>query len=59
MPLDGMPVIGPAKNCPQIYIASMHSGVTLAPLVGQLVSNELLDDCDEGLLAEFRHQRFN
>ncbi len=58
VPQDGLPVVGPARNCPSIYLASMHSGVTLAPFIGHLVANELLDETSEKILDEFRHERF-
>ncbi|KXZ48061.1 hypothetical protein GPECTOR_30g156 [Gonium pectorale] len=40
-PQDGHPIIGPAPSCRGLYIATMHSGVTLAPEVGRLVATEL------------------
>ncbi len=43
LPLDGHPVLGPSPNRPGVYIAIMHSGVTLAPIVGKRVAQELLD----------------
>ncbi len=36
----------------------MHSGITLAPLVGQMVARELLGDSDAALLAACRPGRF-
>ena len=41
LPLDGHPVIGASPNRPDVYMAVMHSGVTLAPIVGQLAAYEL------------------
>ncbi|MEO0974949.1 MAG: FAD-dependent oxidoreductase, partial [Pseudomonadota bacterium] len=41
LPLDGHPVIGPSPARPPVYLAIMHSGVTLAPVVGRLVAQEL------------------
>jgi glycine/D-amino acid oxidase-like deaminating enzyme len=56
-PKDGFPIIG---NCGRkgLYIAVMHSGVTLAPLVGLLASNEILSDDADPSLAPFRLGRF-
>lgn len=56
-PKDGLPIIG---NCGQsgLYIAVMHSGVTLAPLVGLLASNEILSGDADASLASFRLGRF-
>ena len=43
IPEDGKPVIGFATNAPGVYLATMHSGVTLAPAVGRFASMEILD----------------
>lgn len=54
LPLDGLPVIGRPKSLPGIYLASMHSGVTLAPIVGHLAAMEILDGVSVDLLSDFR-----
>ena len=41
LPLDGHPVLGFSTARPDIYLAVMHSGVSLAPIVGQLVAQEV------------------
>ena len=58
MPGDRMPVIGPAPGLPALYIAVMHSGVTLAPSVGDLVAFELVERRVAPLLEPFRPARF-
>ena len=58
LPLDGLPVIGRPRNMPGIYLASMHSGVTLAPIVGHLAAMEILDGVSVTLLSDFRVDRF-
>jgi len=45
-------------NIPGVYLATMHSGVTLAPIIGELVAMELLDGAETNLLADFRPDRF-
>ncbi|KAG2447448.1 hypothetical protein HYH02_007773 [Chlamydomonas schloesseri] len=42
-PKDGHPIIGPAAavGCLGLYVATMHSGMTLAPHVAELVAAEL------------------
>lgn len=55
-PKDGFPIIGDA--CDGLYVAVMHSGVTLAPLAGLLASNEILKGETEPMLAPFRLSRF-
>jgi glycine/D-amino acid oxidase-like deaminating enzyme len=58
MPLDGYPVLGFAKEAPNVYIALTHSGVTLAPLIGQLSSIEILDEARVEMLKPYRPERF-
>ena len=58
MPKDEFPIIGFADRCPNLYIAAMHSGVTLAPLIGQLAALEIVDGARVDLLAPYRLSRF-
>jgi glycine/D-amino acid oxidase-like deaminating enzyme len=58
MPVDEYPIVGFAANCPNLYIAAMHSGVTLAPLIGQLAALEILDEARVSLLEPYRPSRF-
>lgn len=58
MPLDGLPVLGFAEAVPNLYIALMHSGVTLAPLVGELAAIEIVDGARVERLARYRPERF-
>ena len=58
LPHDERPVVGHVKNIPGVYLATMHSGVTLAPIIGELVAMELLDGVETNLLADFRPDRF-
>ena len=41
-----------------IYIAVMHSGISLAAIVGNLVTQEIVDEVDSLLLKDFRPSRF-
>ena len=59
MPEDGYSVVGSPKAKEGIYIASTHSGVTLAPIIGKLTSQEILDNQTSELLVKFRIERFN
>lgn len=56
-PRDGFPIIDNADTAPGLYIAVMHSGVTLAPLMGRLAAAEILD-AQQPLLEPFRLSRF-
>ncbi len=58
IPADGFPVIGRASGTQGLYLASMHSGITLAPIVGKLASQEIMSDRQSDLLAPYRLSRF-
>jgi glycine/D-amino acid oxidase-like deaminating enzyme len=58
MPADGEPIIGPVAPVPGLYVAVLHSAVTLAPAVGRLVARELVDGAVEPVLAGCRLDRF-
>jgi glycine/D-amino acid oxidase-like deaminating enzyme len=58
MPADGLPVVGPVPGASGAYVAVMHSGVTLAPVVGRLVATELVDGVDAKELHGVRPARF-
>jgi glycine/D-amino acid oxidase-like deaminating enzyme len=57
LPVDGHPVLGTAPARPDVYLAIMHSGVTLAPIVGQLVAHELAEGVTVDRLEQFRPTR--
>ena len=58
MPLDGLPVLGFTRAVSNLYIALMHSGVTLAPLVGELAAMEVVEGVRTHLLESYRPERF-
>ncbi|MCG9130187.1 FAD-binding oxidoreductase [Candidatus Poribacteria bacterium] len=58
MPLDGFPVLGFTEAVPNLYITLMHSGVTLAPLVGEMATIEIADDVQVDWFASYRPERF-
>ncbi|MCC8957955.1 FAD-dependent oxidoreductase, partial [Bradyrhizobium sp. Pear77] len=55
---DELPIVGRLEDASQVYVAVMHGGITLGPLVGQLVADELLDGQASDLLARYRPSRF-
>ena len=59
MPLDEYPVLGFADRCPNLYVAATHSGVTLAPIIGQFAALEILDGARIISLEPYRPARFN
>lgn len=58
IPADGYPVIGPVDGLAGLYVATMHSGMTLAAIVGELVSEEVIRGESRDMLAAFRPGRF-
>ncbi len=57
LPIDGHPVLGASPARPDVYLAIMHSGVTLAPVVGQLATQELVEGAAIPRLDAFRPGR--
>jgi len=58
MPRDGFPVLGFPEPVPNLYLALMHSGVTLAPLVGEIAAMEIVDGARVQSLDAYRPERF-
>ena len=58
MPLDGFPVVGFLPKAPNVYLALTHSGVTLAPLLAQLATLEIVDGAQVDLLSGYSPGRF-
>merc|ERR1719253_1645631 len=56
MPRDGLPVAGFVG--PGLYAVASHSGVTLGPLLGELVAGEISRGVRYDLLESFRPARF-
>jgi glycine/D-amino acid oxidase-like deaminating enzyme len=57
MPLDGYPVLGHSPARRDVYFAVMHSGVTLAPIVGDLATREIVGGERLARLGTFRPER--
>lgn len=58
MPRDGMPIVGSLPGMSSIYLATTHSGVTLAPALADLIAKELLDNHPAHQLQGCRPARF-
>ncbi len=58
MPADGEPVVGPLPGVRGVYLAVMHSGVTLAPGVGRLAAEEIVHAAEQAELCGCRPARF-
>lgn len=57
MPADGRSIVGRVREAPWLYVVATHSGVTLAPLLGERVPVELFGG-EERMFADFRPERF-
>ena len=58
IPADGLPILGRPQEMGNLYVAVMHSGVTLAPLIGRLAAAEIMDDLSLDVLTPYRPSRF-
>lgn len=43
MPEDGYPILGNVPGVENLYVAATHSGITLSPLIGTLLTELILD----------------
>ena len=59
MPIDGYPIIGFTESVSNLYITLMHSGVTLAPLVSEMATIEIVDGIMVDWFQPYRLSRFN
>ncbi|MDP3196755.1 FAD-binding oxidoreductase [Tabrizicola sp.] len=57
VPGDGLPVVGQGP-VPGLWLAVMHSGATLAPVVAELLVDEITGGPASPLLTDFRPARF-
>lgn len=58
MPKDGFPIVGDVPGAPGVSVCVTHSGVTLAPLLGDFLAEEMVNARTEPLLAPYRPARF-
>ena len=58
LPADEFPIVGTGAARPDVYLAVMHSGVTMAPLMGRLAAIEILDGVRAEPLEPYRLARF-
>lgn len=59
LPEDSFPIVGHLPGYANAYVAALHSGMTMAPIIGQLGAMELLNGIRSPLLDSFRPERFN
>ena len=58
MPSDRHTIAGRIPGLDNGWMIATHSGVTLGPLLGQLITDEIVRDTPSPLLAPFRPSRF-
>lgn len=56
-PADGLPAVGFVTGSQRVYLVATHSGITLAPLLGDLVSAEILTGDRSAMLADYAPDR--
>jgi glycine/D-amino acid oxidase-like deaminating enzyme len=59
MPTDRMPIVGPLPGMASLYVATGHSGVTIAPALAHLISKEIVEGAVQERLQAFRPGRFS
>jgi glycine/D-amino acid oxidase-like deaminating enzyme len=58
IPGDGFPSVGAAETIGGYYEAVTHSGITLGPILGRLLAQEILNGRVDDLVANYRPARF-
>jgi glycine/D-amino acid oxidase-like deaminating enzyme len=58
VPADGVSIVGPLPGTPGVYVAVVWPGIQLAPIVGRLIAEELINDVDTADLRPCRPARF-
>ena len=56
-PFDGFPIVGRPQDSQGLYLAVMHSGMTLAPAVGVFAATELLTGRRDPLIEPYKPGR--
>ena len=59
IPKDGFPAVGRAVGVTGLYVAVMHSGITLAPAIGRFVADEILTGRRDSLIEPYGLERFS
>jgi glycine/D-amino acid oxidase-like deaminating enzyme len=58
VPADGFPAVGRFDGFAGLYVAALHSGITLAPAIGRFAAEEILAGRRDTLLAPYGPGRF-
>jgi glycine/D-amino acid oxidase-like deaminating enzyme len=58
MPADSVTIAGRVPGFANAWMLATHSGVTLGPLLGRLIADEIVGGVPSAVLAPFRPDRF-
>jgi glycine/D-amino acid oxidase-like deaminating enzyme len=58
MPADKHTIAGRLAGFENAWVIATHSGVTLGPLLGRLIADEIVRETPSAMLAPFRPDRF-
>lgn len=58
LPKDGLPYLGAVNRIPGLYVATSHSGITLAPIHGKVISELILDGRTDVPIQSYRPERY-
>lgn len=57
VPADKKPLVGPVPGIDGLFLAVMHSGVTMGPLIGRMLATEIASGVMDPRLEQFRPER--
>jgi glycine/D-amino acid oxidase-like deaminating enzyme len=58
LPKDGLPYLGAVKRIPGLFIATSHSGITLAPVHGKVISELIIDGITDVPVRAYSPERY-
>ena len=58
MPADNVTIAGRVPGLANAWMLATHSGMTLGPLLGRLIADEIVTGASSPMLAPFRPDRF-
>ncbi len=58
MPADHQTIAGRIPGLSNAWVIATHSGVTLGPLLGRLIADEIIGGTPSSMLGPFRPERF-
>jgi len=59
MPKDGLPFLGPVSHVPGFYVAVGHSGNTLSPIHGKIISDLIVDGHTDVPIEDYDPLRYD